>query len=54
MILYIGHSLFGMWGVLLGVPVSVFIYRYALMGLNHLGQKVGGNGSCEPKTPESI
>lgn len=30
-ILYIGHSLFGLWGVLLGVPVSVYIYRYAIM-----------------------
>lgn len=30
-ILYIGHSLFGLWGVLLGVPVSVYIYRYTIM-----------------------
>jgi len=30
-ILYIGHSLFGLWGILLGVPVSVYIYRYVLM-----------------------
>lgn len=30
-ILYIGHSLFGVWGVLLGVPVSVYIYRYLLL-----------------------
>lgn len=33
-ILYIGHSLFGIWGVLLGVPVSVYIYRYILLATN--------------------
>ncbi len=31
MILYIGHNLFGFWGILLGVPVSVYIYRYVLL-----------------------
>ena len=31
-ILYLGHRLFGMWGVLLGVPISVYIYRYAILG----------------------
>ncbi len=30
-ILYVGHSLFGLWGVLLGVPVSVYVYRYIIM-----------------------
>jgi predicted PurR-regulated permease PerM len=30
-ILYVGHSLFGLWGVLLGVPVAVYVYRYILM-----------------------
>lgn len=30
-ILYVGHSLFGLWGVLLGVPISVYVYRYILM-----------------------
>jgi len=29
-ILYLGYSLFGIWGVLLGVPFSVYIYRYVL------------------------
>ncbi|MBI4776301.1 MAG: AI-2E family transporter [Deltaproteobacteria bacterium] len=29
-ILYLGYSLFGIWGVLLGVPFSVYIYRYIL------------------------
>jgi predicted PurR-regulated permease PerM len=30
-ILYLGHSLFGFWGVLLGVPVTVYVYRYILL-----------------------
>ncbi|MBW2060644.1 MAG: AI-2E family transporter [Deltaproteobacteria bacterium] len=29
-ILYIGGSLFGLWGVFLGVPVAVFIFRHAI------------------------
>ncbi|MEE9436023.1 MAG: AI-2E family transporter, partial [Candidatus Adiutricales bacterium] len=29
-ILYMGHTLFGLWGVLLGVPVAVYIFRYAI------------------------
>jgi predicted PurR-regulated permease PerM len=37
-ILYIGHTLFGMWGVLLGVPISVYIYRHIIIGPN--GKKV--------------
>ena len=32
MILYIGHRLFGLWGVLLGVPISVYIYRHTIKG----------------------
>jgi len=30
-ILYFGHTLFGFWGVFLGVPVSVFIYHRILL-----------------------
>jgi predicted PurR-regulated permease PerM len=30
-ILYVGNSLFGLWGVLLGVPVAVYVYRYIIM-----------------------
>ena len=26
-ILYIAHSMIGMWGMLLGVPIAVYIYR---------------------------
>lgn len=33
MILYIAYSLFGLWGMLLGVPISVYVYRYVV--LNH-------------------
>jgi hypothetical protein len=32
MILYIAHSLMGMWGMFLGVPMSVYIYRYMIQG----------------------
>lgn len=32
MILYIGHSMFGMWGMLLGIPVSVYIFRHIILG----------------------
>ena len=31
-ILYIGHSLFGLWGVVLGIPIAVFVFRYAILG----------------------
>ena len=31
-ILYIAHSLLGMWGMLLGVPISVYIYRQLIIG----------------------
>ncbi|MEE4608887.1 MAG: AI-2E family transporter [Desulfobacteraceae bacterium] len=30
-ILYLGHSLFGMWGVLLGVPTAVYVYRHIIL-----------------------
>lgn len=32
-ILYIAHSLIGLWGMLLGVPISVYIYRQLIIGL---------------------
>ncbi|MEF3696135.1 AI-2E family transporter [Desulfolutivibrio sp.] len=31
-IVYLGHVFFGLWGMLLGVPVSVFIYRHFIVG----------------------
>jgi predicted PurR-regulated permease PerM len=32
LILYIAHSLIGLWGMLLGVPTAVYIYRHLIMG----------------------
>jgi predicted PurR-regulated permease PerM len=32
-ILYIAHSLIGLWGMLLGVPISVYIYRQMVVSL---------------------
>ncbi len=33
-ILYIAHSLIGLWGMLLGVPISIYIYRQLVIGVN--------------------
>jgi predicted PurR-regulated permease PerM len=32
LVLYIAHSLIGLWGMLLGVPVAVYIYRHLILG----------------------
>jgi len=45
-ILYIGHTLFGLWGVLLGVPVSVYIYRYIVLA------SISERGPREQARPE--
>jgi len=45
-ILYIGHTLFGLWGVLLGVPVSVYIYRYIILA------RITDRNPGEPARPE--
>jgi len=34
MILYVGHKLFGLWGMVLGAPVSVFVLRYVILGVD--------------------
>jgi predicted PurR-regulated permease PerM len=49
-ILYVGHTLFGIWGVLLGVPVAVYVYRYIIMrpADNSANEAVG-----ETKVPQS-
>ena len=59
-ILYIGHRLFGVWGVLLGVPISVYIYRFAIVG-EHRRQEAeealrNGNAVavCDTSTPPSL
>ncbi|MFU2208593.1 AI-2E family transporter [Solidesulfovibrio sp. C21] len=49
MILYVGHKLFGLWGMVLGVPVSVFIFRYVILG-SDLQKCLPGekSASCQP------
>ena len=50
-ILYVGHSLFGLWGVLLGVPVAVYVYRYILMVPDAARREdQGGSGDIGDKT----
>ncbi len=39
-ILYIAHSLIGLWGMLLGVPISVYIYRQLIVGPPPRNKKV--------------
>jgi len=43
-IVYLGHVFFGLWGMLLGVPVSVFIYRHFIEGAG------AANGSPDKST----
>ncbi|MFH1137885.1 MAG: AI-2E family transporter [Pseudomonadota bacterium] len=31
-ILYLGHKFLGLWGVVLGIPITVYLYRYAILG----------------------
>jgi predicted PurR-regulated permease PerM len=50
MILYVGHKLFGLWGMVLGVPVSVFVFRYVILGLN---LEVGGGAPRAPSPSAS-
>jgi predicted PurR-regulated permease PerM len=55
-ILYIGHRLFGMWGVLLGVPISVYIYRFAIVGERRRSEAAqalmnGNTAVCDTSTP---
>ena len=37
-ILYIAHSIIGMWGMLLGVPIAVYIYRKISLPKNTIGK----------------
>ena len=32
MILYVGHRFLGLWGMILGVPISVFVFRHVILG----------------------
>ncbi|MFH1090715.1 MAG: AI-2E family transporter, partial [Pseudomonadota bacterium] len=43
-ILYLGGSFFGLWGVLLGVPVALYFYRYTVL-------ESMKNGSRETHSP---
>ncbi|MDR0355322.1 MAG: AI-2E family transporter [Deltaproteobacteria bacterium] len=63
MILYVAHSLMGVWGMLLGVPISVYFYRqitYSPLGRNgdaknklfNNGADEGGGGS--PPAQEAL
>jgi predicted PurR-regulated permease PerM len=44
-ILYISHSIMGLWGMLLGVPIAVYFYRQVIQVPN------GKNHVQPPKTP---
>jgi predicted PurR-regulated permease PerM len=37
MILYVGHKLFGLWGMVLGVPIAVFVFRHVILGADANG-----------------
>jgi predicted PurR-regulated permease PerM len=47
MILYIAHSLMGIWGMLLGVPISVFFFSQIRLkdGKNGNGREINGRDS---------
>lgn len=49
MILYVGHKLFGLWGMVLGVPVSVFIFRYVILGTDDAAVLPGGRDSDQER-----
>ncbi len=56
MILYVGHKLFGLWGMVLGVPVSVFLYRHVIMGTDFQLPSLGirkTNDTPPPATPDA-
>lgn len=48
MILFISHHYFGLWGVLLGVPVAFWLFKYALPGRPFLIAPEGGRPSGDP------
>ncbi|MDR1487664.1 MAG: AI-2E family transporter [Deltaproteobacteria bacterium] len=43
MILYVAHSVMGVWGMLLGVPITVYFYRQIMS--NHKSEGDGKNGA---------
>ena len=52
-ILYLGNRLFGLWGVLLGVPVTVYVYRHTIMGQRKDPVSVESPPDSNPPTPVS-
>ncbi len=52
MILYVGHKLFGLWGMVLGVPVSVFIFRHVILGADREEAAVDALEHCLAKLDE--
>ncbi|MDR2611716.1 MAG: AI-2E family transporter [Deltaproteobacteria bacterium] len=51
-ILYIAHSLMGMWGMFLGVPISVYVYAQAVNNRNG-GQNHGQGRSAAARAGEA-
>jgi predicted PurR-regulated permease PerM len=59
MILYVAHSLMGIWGMLLGVPISVYFYRVVANNCDkpkngrHLSASPAGSASVTNQTKET-
>ena len=49
-ILFIAHHYFGLWGVLLGVPVAFYVFKYALPGRPFVLLSPGDRGQDAPAT----
>jgi predicted PurR-regulated permease PerM len=47
MILYIAHSIMGVWGMFLGVPISVYFFRQVINGSAH-----AASATAAPKVAE--
>jgi predicted PurR-regulated permease PerM len=50
-ILFISHHYFGLWGVLLGVPVAFYLFKYALPGRSFVLISPGPEGTGGATTP---
>lgn len=53
-ILYIAHSLIGIWGMLLGVPISVYIYRQIILGGDKEKQRAGEKEASEESDAKNL
>jgi predicted PurR-regulated permease PerM len=54
MILYVGHKLLGLWGMVLGVPISVFLFRHVILGTGAANGAFFPDCRREPLDPEQI